>query len=215
MDCDVIASSYRTLEYLAFGGRLHRHRVRYLEAAAQARNALVLGDGDGRFSERLITRHPGLNIDSIELSRKMIAVCKHRSAACSNLNLVHGDARTIPFPGNQYDLIATHFFLDCFSSTDVEQLVRKIAAHSVPNALWLISDFRKPPSGWRAVHAEAWLRTMYFFFRLATGLSTRSLPNHREILPRNGFSLLTQYASMGDFVCSELWQYSGLRGGGK
>ncbi len=211
MDCDAIAPVYRFAEYLAFGGKLQRHRLRFLEAARAARHGLVLGDGDGRFIEQLSASFPLLQTDVIELSKRMIDLAEHRvsggNTVPSQVHFVRGDARSIPFPKASYDLFATHFFLDCFTPSDLSALVSKIKRHASPNALWIISEFRRPASFWRALHAELWLRVMYFLFRLATGLNIRRLPNHRDILIANGFELLDEETSMAQFIGSELWVY--------
>ncbi|MDQ2712782.1 MAG: class I SAM-dependent methyltransferase [Acidobacteriota bacterium] len=208
MDCDAIAPWYQILEYLAFGRRLEQHRFRFLSSAARAQKALVLGDGDGRFLKRFASAYPSLRIDSIEISSAMSALSKSSVGNSANVRLMQGDARIFSFPQTDYDFIATHFFLDCFAEADLEALVCKVAEHALPEALWIVSEFRKPAGFWRGLHAELWLRTMYLFFRFMTGLQTSKLPDHRRILQAHGFVLIEGEASMGQFVCSELWQLS-------
>ena len=78
MNCDRIAPFYRIFETAAFGRRLQKHRLVYLTAAAEKRRALILGDGDGRFTEVLTRAYPNLQIDSLELSAGMIAEARKR-----------------------------------------------------------------------------------------------------------------------------------------
>ena len=54
MNADPIASSYRWLEYAAFGLALEHARFDFLSHAAAARRVLILGEGDGRFLARLL-----------------------------------------------------------------------------------------------------------------------------------------------------------------
>ena len=54
MNADPIASSYRWLEYAAFGLALENARFDFLSHAAAARRVLILGEGDGRFLARLL-----------------------------------------------------------------------------------------------------------------------------------------------------------------
>src|SRR5437660_724241 len=51
-----IARPYRFLEHLALGRALERTRLHFLSAVSHQAQALVLGDGDGRFLARLLTR---------------------------------------------------------------------------------------------------------------------------------------------------------------
>jgi ubiquinone/menaquinone biosynthesis C-methylase UbiE len=210
MDCDATALWYRWLEYLVFGRRLQRHRVHFLEAARNPQHALLLGDGDGRFLEHLVAAYPRLHIDVIEKSGRMLSLAKRRlRTGKSGLNLLQGDARQLPFPKSRYDLFATHFFLDCFSTAEVEELAGKVALHASPGARWMVSEFRLPKTFWLGMHANIWLAAMYFFFRIATGLRISTLPDHRSVLEAKGFTLLAEHTSMGQFVASELWQLEG------
>ena len=54
MNADAIAGYYRWIEYAAFGPTLEYARFDFLRYAANARRVLILGEGDGRFLERLL-----------------------------------------------------------------------------------------------------------------------------------------------------------------
>ena len=54
MNCDRIAHWYRPLEYLVFGRALEKRRFEYLGQVGEVRNALILGDGDGRFTAEFV-----------------------------------------------------------------------------------------------------------------------------------------------------------------
>lgn len=211
MNCDAIAPLYWFFEYLAFGGRLQRHRLLFLRAAEGRKSALVLGDGDGRFSKELIKSYPNMALDSIDSSPRMLELARERIEAsahnASGVRLICGDALRQSFPQASYDLIATHFFLDCFTAAEVESLIEKLSTHAVPGTVWLITEFHKPSDFWRGLHAGLWLRVMYFFFHIFTRLEVRQLPGHRGILRRHGLQLLAEEASMGNLVCSELWKF--------
>ena len=59
---DLIARPYRWLEYLTFGPTLQQTRLHYLPALLHSRNALVLGDGDGRFIAALLAANPTITM---------------------------------------------------------------------------------------------------------------------------------------------------------
>ena len=56
MSFDRLAPFYRTLEVLTFGRALWICRTRLLGDFLAVRRALVLGDGDGRFTAKLLGR---------------------------------------------------------------------------------------------------------------------------------------------------------------
>jgi ubiquinone/menaquinone biosynthesis C-methylase UbiE len=204
MNCDPIAGAYRWLEYAAFGRTLQRRRCEFLDAIGRARTALVIGDGDGRFLAELHKRYPDMEVDSIDLSAKMLSLARRRVLS-PRIRFLEADARTVPFPRGEYDLIVTHFFLDCLCEADTGAFIARISAVAAPGARWIISEFRMPAGGWKALHAALWLKTMYFFFRLTTGLSTKRLPRYHEMLRAHGFTLEREVTERFGLVASEYW----------
>jgi len=203
MNCDWIAPYYRWFEYLGFGRELERRRCCWLPEIQNARRALVLGDGDGRFLVRLSRAVPAASIDSIEASARMQALARRRTG--SHVQHLRGDARTLPLERGRYDLIVTHFFLDCFDARELPQVIERAASAAAPRAQWLISEFRQAPDGWRALWSRAWIASLYLLFRVATGLRTRTLIDHRPLLERHGFRLGRQETSRFGLLASELW----------
>lgn len=200
MNCDAIARWYRWLEYIGFGGALQRRRLAYLRDVKNARRVLVLGDGDGRFLVRLVEQNRGASIDYVDLSGRMLELARAR-AGDEGVTYHQADARTILLPEAEYDLIVTHFFLDCFDQPEAAELVQRVARSARRDARWLISEFREP-GRW----ARVLLSGMYLFFRITTGLRTRRLVDHRPLLERNGFRLRKEETARFGLLASELWE---------
>ena len=195
MNCDPIARWYRWFEYAGFGRALERRREAFLSDVADARRVLTLGDGDGRALEKLLAAAPHARVDYIDVSARMLQLARARAGA-EHVNYRCQDARAARLPAAEYDVIVTHFFLDCFDETDLEPLVARLADAATPQARWLISEFRG--NGWL-------VRTLYFFFRIATGLRTRRLVDHHPLLKRHGFRLLRREEAWHGLLASELW----------
>jgi ubiquinone/menaquinone biosynthesis C-methylase UbiE len=211
MNCDPLARSYRWLEYMRYGKALERCRATMLPYLAHARKVLVIGDGDGRFLTAFLLHNRTATVDSIDVSRRMLEIAHHRmTAACSQnstrVTLQHGDIRTTPQPGHSYDLVVTHFFFDVFSTAELKDIVDRVSRWTTPDALWLISEFDLPPSGWHRVKARFWLRAMYSFFRVAASLRNQQLPCWRPLLREAGFVPQRQARYQNGFIVSELWQ---------
>jgi hypothetical protein len=107
-------------------------------------------------------------------------------------------------PATQYDLVVTHFFIDCFSQGEVKLLATSIAARMTPDALWLVSDFRIPPGAMR-LPAKIYVRTLYFAFRLITGLHITQLPDHVSALVGSGLHRVACQRTMAGMLTTELW----------
>ncbi|HTS78949.1 MAG TPA: class I SAM-dependent methyltransferase [Bryobacteraceae bacterium] len=202
MNCDPIARWYRWLEYIGFGRALERRRIAFLSDIADARRVLLLGDGDGRFLEKLIPlifARPGAAIDYVDISPRMLDLARRRAGTRVNCHLA--DALSMPLPAAEFDLIVTHFFLDCFDDHDAARLVERVASSAAPHARWLISEFRE--SGWLARRLIA---ALYLFFRYTTGLKTTRLIDHHPLLTRAGFALEKFESARAGMLVSELWR---------
>jgi len=208
MNCDAIARWYRWLEYLAFGRALERRRREYLDEAANARSVLVLGDGDGRFTAEFVDRNREAIVDSVDLSPRMLALAKRRTADVSHVNFWRGDARTIALP-RKYDLIVSHFFLDCFVARDLELLIARVSDAAHPEARWLVSEFCLPGSGIRRIAAGLLIKAMYWFFWMTAGLKASRLPDYSTSFELHGFRRVRHVPAMGGLLVSELWERRG------
>jgi len=216
VNCDPIARWYRWLEYAGFGGELERRRYRFLPEIADARRVLILGEGDGRFLAKLVEQARKVGIedyefDYVDLSGRMLQLARER-AGTEGVTYHQADALTIPLPRARYDLIVTHFLLDCFEQADAERLIARLADAARPESRWVVSEFREQSQGLRGfrvalrgIWAWVWLRGLYFFFRITTGLVTQRVADYHPILERYGFRLAQSEDARFGLLGSELW----------
>ncbi len=205
-DFNRIARPYRWLEYLSFGPLLERCRFHRLPELADARRALVLGDGDGRFLARLLKSNPQLRADTVDLSSAMLRLLSARVAhggALDRVTLHCADARDF-IPTASYDLVVTHFFLDCFTIDELHKLAGRIRSHLTPGARWVVSEFAIP-SGAASLPARLLVWALYLAFGVLTGLAVRRLPDYPAALRGAGLSLRERRSWLGGLLVSELW----------
>ncbi len=208
MSFDRIARPYQALERLTFGPLLTRAREHFLPHLATARNALLLGDGDGRFLYALLRGNPEVHALALDASPRMLSVLATRSHAFApRFNTLQADLRqSLVLPAHApFDLVVTHFLLDCLSTPEIHALLRTLKPHLAPHALWLVSDFRIPPRGPLRPLAHLLVRSLYLAFRLLTGLRIRRLPDHHLAFHQAGFSLRAQHLACGGILTAELW----------
>ena len=205
---DRVARAYRWCEYLALGPLLERTRSHHLAALGTAQRVLVLGDGDGRFTEALLAAYPALDVQAVDLSARMLELLHRR---CPAATLHRADARST-LPAGPFDLIVTHFFLDCLTQPELDSLVarvdERVDLRVASGALWLVSEFRVP-AGWLSLPARAYVRTLYLAFRLLTGLRTTRVPDYPASLERAGWQLVEAHRKLGGMLTSELWRKAG------
>lgn len=209
-DFNPLARHYRWMEALTFGGRLHACRTAMLDRMTAARRALVMGDGDGRFLQELLRASPGVTVDAIDGSAAMTSEAERRAEAIpggrERVRFAVADARTVPLPLATYDLIVTHFFLDCFPKDQLGPLVRRIADACAPGGLWVVGDFRLPKRGVARLLGGLALLGMYAFFRLATGLPARWLIDPDPLLTECGFQPAGEVTWLGGFLTCKAWK---------
>lgn len=209
---DSVAHPYRWLEYLTLGKALESCRLHYLPQLLDRRRALVLGDGDGRFLAQLLKHNPHLHADAVDTSATMLQLLRRRCEAASpntntRLRTHHANALTFPLDNSEdsYDLVVTHFFLDCLTQPELNTLIARVAHTLPPGARWVISDFRIP-RGPMHLLAKLIIRSLYFAFRILTGLRTTHLPDHATPLTQAGLIRISQQHRLAGLLTTELWQ---------
>ena len=214
MNCDRIARFYRAAEHVAFGGALQRCRAMFLGEVADRRRALVCGGGDGRFLAELLRANRNVCADFVDLSAGMVFHARRRAdaigpEACNRVQFHVGDVRGFePADGARYDLISTHFVLDCFDDVEVARVARRLASLAQPRAALLLSEFRIPPHGARRHVAAAIIRALYAGFRVATGLRVTRLPDYEGALERAGFRKQREALQLGGLLVAAFWEKS-------
>lgn len=170
---DLLAKPYEPLERLCFGNALVRTRCHFLQHLSNCKRGLLIGDGDGRFSSKLLQTNRAISLDSIDISPAMLNRATRRlpQSSRNRLQPIVADALQYSYPIDYYDFLALNFVLDCFTQTQVHQLLPKLENALRTNGLILYSDFRDETAWQRII-----LKVLYLCFKATTGLQTRSLP---------------------------------------
>ena len=206
---DRVARPYRWLEYMSFGPCLERCRDAQLARLTGARRALLLGDGDGRFLARLLAANPIVTADVVDSSQSMLTILEQRirssgPQARRRICLHRADALEWNLSGS-YDLIVSHFFLDCFFPCQLEQLFDRVLPHALPGARWVISEFAIPRNPLAACLARGIIGLLYRAFGLLAGLEVRALPEYASPLLSRGLVLSYDRRYLGGLLCSQVW----------
>jgi len=203
---DRIARPYRWLEYLSFGPLLQRTRTHWISAVSHCRSALVLGDGDGRFTAALLAANPRIHIHAVDLSPTMLSLLRSRCDA-SRITTEAADLRSWqPRAGTSYDLITAHFFLDCLTTGEISTLANRLAPALQQEAIWLVTDFAIPHTSYGRFIATPIVQSLYAAFALLTGLGVRKLPDHDTALKRGGWQLQHAHQRAAGLLISQLWK---------
>jgi ubiquinone/menaquinone biosynthesis C-methylase UbiE len=210
MSFDRLAPYYGWMESICAGEAMQRCRTRFLDEIPSAHDILLLGEGHGRGLVECARRFPQAQITCVDASTRMLAQAQRQLARCSSANrrvqFIHADVLNWEPSSRTYDLIVTNFFLDCFRADQLQVIVPKIAAATVPNADWLISDFQVAPAGWKRIRSRVILWSMYVFFRTMTHLPATRLTAPDPFLEQAGFRLHRRVESEWNMLHSDWWK---------
>ncbi len=205
MSFDFVAPFYRRLETLVFGQQLQAARCAFVRQIGAAERALVVGEGDGRFLAELVRARPELEVDYLDASARMLESARARIGS-ERVRFLHANLLGTALPAACYDLVATHFFLDCFTAKTLPELIAKICASTTEGATWLVADFHQPPHGWRRLWGRLIIATMYRFFRVVAGIEARRLVDYAPLLQAAGFRLTSEEISAHGLIRSQFWR---------
>jgi ubiquinone/menaquinone biosynthesis C-methylase UbiE len=204
-----LARAYRWMEYFSFGPYLQQCRTLRMDEAASHRRALVYGDGNGRFLAELIRRAPAIQATAVDASAVMLRQAARKLPDGSHVRFVHADAlacEPAQFPEAPFDLVVSHFFLDCFTEPEVELLLSRVQNALCDDAIWIVSDFAIPERAPAKQIAALIVRGLYVAFGLLTGLTTRRLPDHGRMMQNAGWRLEDRQELLFGLLISERWR---------
>lgn len=208
MNFDRLAPFYQAMERLAAGRKLQRCRVAFLEEIPVPRRVLVAGEGRGAFLAVCAQRFPEASFTVVDSSRVMLDLARQKLAndALKRVDFVHADLLDWSAPAGAYDLIVTHFFLDCFAPQTLAAIVRKLAAAAAPEACWLVADFQHANGRFSRIRSRSILWMLYRFFRQFCKLEADSLTVPDPYLCNAGFALARRSTYDWDLLKSECWR---------
>ena len=202
-----LAKPYRWMEYLTFGRALERCRFRFLHELKASNVRWCWGTATAVSPRSCWLLLPGAAVHAVDVSPAMLRALQARCGApdrltthCVDLSQeLPVDVRALTF-----DLVTTHFFLDCLSTAQVESLVARVKPLLAEGGYWVVSEFDVPRGGMR-LPATLIVRGLYAGFRALTGLRTQRLPDYRTAMEQHGFVCRTRIPSLGGLLVAELW----------
>jgi ubiquinone/menaquinone biosynthesis C-methylase UbiE len=204
-----LARVYRWMEYFSFCRYLQRCRLLRIAEMTACRSALVYGDGDGRFLAKLVRSARGMRIAAVDASSGMLRQAAKRLPSDVPARLVQADALTCEvsaFPEAPFDLVVSHFFLDCFDEEELATLLARVNAAAGEAAVWVVSDFAIPQQPVARQLGRLVVGGLYLAFGLLTGLRTRRLPDHGRVMSESGWTLEDRRTLLLGLLASERWR---------
>jgi ubiquinone/menaquinone biosynthesis C-methylase UbiE len=198
-----IAKLYDPLASIVFGRSLHNAQLVFLDRISPQANVLILGGGTGKILNDLLRANAKAHIYYIEASSSMIELArKNVNKFHTQVHFIHGTENAIP-QGIQFDVVITNFFLDMFSSSAIENVIRQVVKPLKNDAIWIVTDFIYSKKIWHRMLLHA----MYLFFRNFCGIEAKQLPDWENHLKRAGLRREKSELFYDGFIKSALYHY--------
>jgi ubiquinone/menaquinone biosynthesis C-methylase UbiE len=204
MGFDSLAPFYRSMELLAAGGKMQRCRVRFIAEIPPPRAILIVGEGHGRFLRECIRCFPRAHVTVIDSSRRMLDLARGKTTS-DRVDFIHADFLGLVGPTARYDLVVTHFFLDCFPADPLAAVIAKLGKMATPTAHWLLADFEIAPFGVARWRSRVIVALLYGFFRTVTGIRANQLVAPEMDLEKVGFTRHRRETFDWGLLKSEWW----------
>ncbi len=209
MNFDRLAAHYHWMEKIFAGDLMQRCRTTFLSQTGHCEHALLVGEGTGKFLVELLRANPRIQITCVEQCAGMIEQTRQRLVReqldASRISFEQIDVLDWTPPPEQFDLVVTNFFLDCFQAEQLQKIIPLLAGGTTAKALWLLADFRVPEHGWRRWRAGAILASLYLIFKVTTSLSASRLTPPDNFLLNAGFKLSDRRLLNFGFAHADLW----------
>lgn len=204
MNFDRLAPIYRRMELVAAGGKLQRCRLEFLGQIVSPARILLAGEGHGRFLPECVKRFPLAAIVVVDSSARMLDIGRSKVDS-PHVKFVHADLVGWEGPADEFDLIVTNFFLDCFPEDQLAVVVSKLGKCATADAQWLLADFAIAPSPLAGFRSRVILAALYAFFRMVCGLKADTLIPPDDYLEKAGFVMHRQRTYEWGLLKSEWW----------
>src|SRR5437660_4295638 len=199
------------MECLLAGRTLQQCRTAFLDQTRNAKTALLIGEGNGRFLTEFLKVNKRASVLCVDSSSRMLKLAARRAGglAVDRVRFVKADLlepRHSQWQAGPFDVVVTHFFLDCFRAEQLNRIVRAIADQTSAGASWLLADFRVPADGLARLRAKTILWLAYAFFRIVTRLPAKRITPPDCLLEKHGFALEKRIIREHGLLHSDLWR---------
>jgi ubiquinone/menaquinone biosynthesis C-methylase UbiE len=202
---DSVAPFYVLLEKLSFGDELNIARQAFIETVLHAGNALLIGEGNGRFLGDCLRSKTGGAITVLDSSRKMLDLLESRIKGIrheTNLELVcEGILDWRLENTGAFDVVVTHFFLDLFRPIMQRRVIEKITSMANKETSWVIVDYQ-PSNATGVLSLINWLQ--YRFDRLLSGVDTDRHYDPSDLLREFGWRVEKERHFLNGGVVAQL-----------
>jgi len=180
---------YDLLLLFTSGRTIVKSQVSQIKNLPYCPKALLIGEGTGNFLKELAISGNVQHIVYLDISEGMCQLAQKKLKTINHKAQIEyriGGFEQLP-EGELFDLISTNYFLDVFTSAQLDIYIPLLFSHLKKGGIWYCSDFYTPPKlRVKDYLFEPILSILYLFFRLICRIPANKLPPSFEKLAYYG-----------------------------
>ncbi|MFC4991054.1 class I SAM-dependent methyltransferase [Rubritalea tangerina] len=207
LDYSAVARVYAWLERLIFGSLLMRARLwclglleTQLEAGEENR-VLLVGEGDGRFLEKLLECDKYFRVDYLDLSEGMMREARARVGEDARVRWHCGDVSEL-VESRGYAAVVLHFVLDHYEGGELAGVVAKISELVGEGGSVFVADFDET-AHWKVRWVVRWMQV---FFGWTARVDKVFVARADAYFLRNGLTLYEESSFWRGGVYMQQWK---------
>lgn len=175
---DRVADFYDFLADFYSAGGIARSKLAHLDDFEPGQSLLYAGAGTG--AECVAAARLGMKVTALDLSQTMLSRCETRARQADvDLQILQMDVREAR---GSYDAVIAPFFLNVFSPTGVDLMLRSLAERVAPGGQLLTVDFSAPSSSpLRRFFQNLYYLAPLFFFWATTRNAWHGVYDYAEM----------------------------------
>ena len=201
---DRLAGVYRWMEWLSFGPSWHAAGRIFRRNEAGAAGARSRRRGRALYSSAASVKQCRTGGRGGRKRGHAARALRSAGRDAQRVRTYMADARRWT-EREPYDMVATHFFLDCLTTDEVRELAARVRPALAQDAVWVVSEFAVPQGAYGRLVARPLIAFLYIAFGVMTGLRVRRLPDHGGAMEQAGFTLRERRIWLGGLLMAEIW----------
>jgi ubiquinone/menaquinone biosynthesis C-methylase UbiE len=209
---DRITAFYDVMACFFSFNQINKSQLAFLSELSSQNTALILGGGTGLFLQKLLQENKEIHITYVDASSKMIEfsidrIQKNIPDSLQRVTFICAGVEDLEW--KSYDLIVCNYIFDLFDNNFVKTLSEKIKQNLNSHGLLYVTDFHISENNTVLKWAtKIGLKVLYAFFRWATQLDTKQLPNTDSILKAQGFYIFKSKAFLNGILMCRLYKFN-------
>lgn len=198
----LLAGSYRFLEYLVFRNKLLQARIASFDLIENGSRILIVGGGNGIVLKYL----PNSSVVFIDPSQKMLRIAA-KVPTSAEVTFINSTLELAELQGG-FDHVLVHFVLDLYPAAQLDSALRKLSDLLKPGGMLHIADFKLSDLSCRDHFYRILTRFMILFFRIFTDHQNRTVPDIPKAVGQSELLLQSCHTTSCGYIFNGVWQKS-------